>query len=70
MPSLAGQNFDGNTGFNDSHDTIQSKVGNVTWFKDFAPSGEERIAEFRLFAFYLMGLCCTTACEYAMYRGS
>jgi len=30
MASLAGQNFDGSTGFTDSHDTIPNKVGNVS----------------------------------------
>jgi len=45
MASLTGQNFGDSKGFTDSHDTFQSKVGNVTWFNVFAPSGEERIAE-------------------------
>jgi len=70
MASLAGQNFDGSIGFTDSHDTFQSKVGNVTWFDDFARIGEERIVEFRLWACHSMGLCCKIACEYAMYRCS
>jgi len=70
MASLAGQIFDGSTGFTDSNDTIQSKLGNVTWFSDFALSGEELIALVRLWACHSMGLCCPIACEYAMYRGS
>jgi len=68
MASLAGQNFNGSTGFTDSHDTIQSKAGNVTWFNEFAPSGEERIAEVLLWACHSMELCCTIAGECAMER--
>ena len=45
MASLTGQIFDGSIGFTDTHDNIQSKAGNVMWFNEFAPSGEERIAE-------------------------
>jgi len=29
MSSLTGQNFDGSTGFTDTHDNIQGKAGNV-----------------------------------------
>jgi len=48
MASLTGQNFDGSTGFTDSHDNIQSEAGNVTWFNQFASSGEECIDEILL----------------------
>jgi len=39
------QNFEGSTCFTDSHDTIQDMAGNVTWFNQYVPSGEDRIAE-------------------------
>ena len=57
MASLTEQNFEGSTGLSDTHDDIQSKAGNVTWFNESAPSGEERIAEVLLSAFHWMGLC-------------
>jgi len=69
MAKLTGQNFDGSNGFTDSHGTIQSEARNVTWFNDFAPSGEDRIAEVLLWACHSMGICCTIADEYAMFRG-
>ena len=34
MASLTGQNFDGSTGFTDSHDITQSEIGNATWFNE------------------------------------
>jgi len=69
MASLTGQHFDGNNGFTETRDNIQSKAGNITSFNEFAPSGEERIAKVLLWAFHTMGLCCTITDEYAMYRG-
>jgi len=66
---MAWQNFESNTCFSESHDTIQGIVGNVTWFNEFLPSGEDRIAEVLLWLCHSMGLCCTIAGEYAMYRG-
>ena len=69
MASLTGQHFDGNNGFTETRDNIQSKAGNITSFNEFAPSGEERIAKVLLWAFHTMGLCCTIAGEYAVYRG-
>ena len=71
MASVIEQMFDGSTGFTDAHDNIQTKDGNVTWLNEFAPSvesSEKRIAEFLLWAFHTLGLCCTIAGEYAMYR--
>jgi len=41
---MAVQMFQGNTTFTDSHDTIQGIVGNVTWFKEYVPRGEDHIA--------------------------
>ena len=67
MAPLSGQNFEGITGFTDSHDIIQSEAGNFTWLNEFVPSGEDRVAEFLLWACHSMGLCCTIAGEYAMY---
>ena len=69
MASLTGQNFDGSNGFTDSHDTVQSEAGNVMWFNQFAPSGEERIAEVLLWACHSIRPCCKIAGEYAMYIG-
>jgi len=40
------QNFDGNNGFTDNDDNIQVKGRNVTWFNEFAPSGEELLPKF------------------------
>jgi len=65
---MAWQNFEGSTCFTDSHGTIQGIAGNVTWFNEFVPSGEDRIAEVMLWLCHSMGLCCTIVDEYAMYR--
>ena len=62
------QNFESSTCFTDSHNTIQCTTGNVTWFNDFVPSGEDCIAEVLLLLCHSMGLCCTIACDYAIYR--
>jgi len=59
-------------GFTDHHDNIQTKARIITWFNEFAPSGEsseEGIADVLLWAFHLMGLFCTFAGEHAMHRG-
>ena len=69
MASPTGQNFDASIIFTDSHKTIQSEAGTGTQFKEFAPSGQDRIIEVLLWACHSMGLCCTIAGEYAMYRG-
>jgi len=56
---MAVQMFQGNTTFTDSHDTIQGIVGNVTWFKEYVPRGEDHIAEVLLWQCHSMGPCCT-----------
>ena len=66
---MAWQNFESSTCFNDSHDTIQGIAGYVTYFKEFVPSGEDRIADVLLGLCHSMGLFCKIAGEYAMYRG-
>ena len=43
-------------------------LGNVTWFNQFEPTVEDRIAEVMLWLCHTMGLCCTVVGEYAMYR--
>jgi len=65
---MAWQKFEGSTSFTDSHDTIQGLVGNATWFNEYVPIGEDRIAEVMLWLCHTMGLCCTIVGEYAMYR--
>jgi len=42
---MAWQKFEGRTSFIDSHETIQGIVGNATWFNEYVPWGEDRIAE-------------------------
>ena len=66
---LRGVKFDGSTGFTDSHDAIQREVGSGIWFIEFVPCGKDRIAEVLLWVYHSVGLCCTIAGEYAMYRG-
>jgi len=66
---MAWQNFEGSTSFTDIHDTIQGLAGNVTWFNEYEPRGEDRIAEVMLWLCHWMGLCCTIVGEYVMYRG-
>jgi len=65
---MAWQTFEGSTSFTDSHDTIQGTAGNVTWFNEYVPSGEDHIAEFLLWQCHSLGLCCTIVGEYALYR--
>jgi len=60
--------FECTTSFSDSHDTVQGILGNVTWFNEYVPKGEDRIAEVILWLCHSMGLCCTIVGEYAMYR--
>jgi len=70
MDSQNRQYFDGSTSFTDAHDDIQTKAGNITWLTEFSPCVEgpkERIAESLLWAFHLLGLCCTIAGKFAMY---
>ena len=58
---MAWQNFGGSTSFTDAQDTIQGLAGNASWFNEYVPSGEERIAEVMLWLRHSMGLCCTIA---------
>jgi len=60
--------IEGSTSFTDTHDTIQGLAGNVNWFNEYEPRGEDRIAEVVLWLCHSMGLCCTIVGEYAMYR--
>ena len=60
--------YEGTTNFKDSHDTVQGILGNVTWFNEYVPKGEDRIAEVILWLCHSMGLCCTIVGVYAMYR--
>jgi len=53
---MAWQNFEERNFFTDSHDTIQGIEENVTWFNEFVPSGEDRIAEVMLWQGHSMGL--------------
>ena len=69
MACLRGVMFDGSTGFTDSHDAIQREVGNCIWYSEFVTCGEDRIAEVLLWVCQSVGLCCTIAGEYAIYRG-
>jgi len=69
MASVSVLNFDGSTGFTDSHNTMQSEVGYVIWFNELVPSSEDRIAEVLIWACHSVVLCCTIAGEYAMCRG-
>jgi len=45
---MAWQKFEGSTSFTDRHDTIQGIAGNVTWFNEYEPTGEDRIADVML----------------------
>jgi len=65
---MAWHKFEGSTKFTDSHDTIQGSAGNMTWFNEYEPRGEDRIAEVMLWLCHSMGLCCTIVGEYAKYR--
>ena len=65
---MAWQKFEGHTSFADSHDTIEGILGNATWFNEYVPRGEDRIAEVMLRLCHSMGLCCSIVGEYAMYR--
>jgi len=65
---MAPQNFGGSTSFTDAHDTIQCLAGNATWLNEYVPVGEDRIAEVMLWLCHSVGLCCTIAGEYTMYR--
>jgi len=72
MASIIKQIFDGRTGFTDIHNKIHVKAGNITWPNEFVAnveSSEERIVEVLLWAFHMIGLCCTIAGEYAIYIG-
>jgi len=65
---MAWQKFEGSTSFTDTHDTIQGLAGNVTWFNEYEPIDEVRIAEVMLWLCKSMRLCCTIVGEYVMYR--
>jgi len=60
--------FEGSTSFTDNNFTIQGLAGNVKWFNEYEPRGEDRIAKVMLWLCHSMGLCCTIVGEYAMYR--
>jgi len=42
---MAWLKFGGSTSFTDSHETVQNLLGNMTWFNQYEPRGEDRIAE-------------------------
>jgi len=65
---MAWQKFEGSTTFTDTHDTIQGLAGNVAWFNEYVPRGEDRISEVILLLCHSMWLCCSIFGEYAMYR--
>jgi len=65
---MAPQKFGGSTSFTDAHDTVQGLAVNATWFSEYVPVGEDRIAEVMLWLCHSVGLCCTIVGEYAMYR--
>jgi len=65
---MAWLKFGSSTSFNDSHETVQDLLGNETWFNQFEPRGEDRIAEVMLWLCHTMGICCTVVGEYAIYR--
>jgi len=65
---MAWQKFEGSTSFTDTHDTIQGVAGNATWLNEYEHRDQDRIAEVMLWLCHSMGLCCTIAVEYAMYR--
>ena len=65
---MAWHKFGSSTSFTDAHDTIQGLAGNATWLNEYVPMGEDQIAEVMLWLCHSMGLCCTIAGEYAIYR--
>jgi len=65
---MAWLKFGGSTSFTDSHETTEVLLGNDTWFNQYEPRGEDRIAEVVLWLCHTMGLCCTVVGQYAMYR--
>ena len=65
---MAWQKFEGSTSFTDTHYTIHGLAGNVAWFNEYEPMGDDRIAEVMIWLCHSMGLCCSIVSEYAMYR--
>jgi hypothetical protein len=64
--------FNGTTTLTDTHDSLQTKAGNATWFNKFISvvQGPKRhIAEVMPWLFHQLGLCCVIVGEFALYVG-